>query len=86
MNFREAQLNKATVDIRVINETSLAGVSLSLSQQQGDIDSLFLLVAQCFERIEALENKLQNYESHNHNYSDSDGTTSINKTTGGVNP
>lgn len=71
---------KAHVDISLINKTSLPGVSLTLAQLQQDIVSLFDLVSEQKEEIDSLNAKLENYESHQHDY-DNNGTPS---TTQGV--
>lgn len=69
---------KHHIDIRTIKNTSLAGVSLTLSEHQADIEILFDLIEDLTERIEYLE-------SHTHNYEDDNGTTTTTKTTQGIN-
>jgi hypothetical protein len=72
----EILANKAYRDIQVINNTSLAGVALTNTQQASDIESLFYLAAEQQDKIEALELKLGNYETHKHSYEDN-GTNKI---------
>ncbi len=55
-------------DIKIINSTSLAGISLTLSNHQSDIAILFDLFAEMNDELNYLKNKLENYETHQHDY------------------